>query len=148
MEHVSKEEKKKEEPKKPELRHGEVVQHQPGDPIYVAMEQSPSSGKVNIWSKDGCINGTVSKRDSYYKSIGVNIFDDLAGLGEDLEKFEIKSTHGGGKYDRRISGYICFGDDGINLTADMCAGTFELEDAEKLVHNLRRLIATARRRKC
>lgn len=138
-------------PKEREIRHGELVQCAKGARIYVAMEQTPSSDKWNIWG-DGYINGKVSKGDNYYKSIGINIFDDLAALQGDVTRFEVRSTHSSGRYSGILEAVICPSSANANLFFSMdqeaLSGTFELPDLKEISLKLRQLIATMERKQC
>ena len=70
----------------PELRHGELVQGGSMGKVYVAMDTVPKSDRWHIWADWGK-NGTVSKSDTYYTGLGINIFDDLKRNSEDLKEY-------------------------------------------------------------
>jgi len=122
------------EAEKPKLRHGEIVISSSGEYIYLAMEQNPPSEKINIWGctwhGEGFINGIVDKKNTYYKTLNINIFKILKEWSEDLEDTYIDGFH------LRISGN----------TIVLGGRPFVIEQSEEVWHKLGQLIASLKRK--
>jgi hypothetical protein len=141
MEHVSKKEAPKEEPKKPELRHGDygISGGQKRRYTHIAILRKFGKPEIDVFFSDGGRSMSTDRINDDIVWLG-NIFSDLSGLGEDLEEFQLSNDH-----NVRVYLYTYAESHPIQFEGKF---GLTLDQAEQLVLNLRRLIATARRRKC